>query len=414
MLIFVPLAVVAEFFLHNELLIFLTSALALIPLAGLLGEATEELAIHTGPRIGGLLNATLGNAAELIITIVALQAGKFELIKASLTGSIIGNLLLILGFALFLGGLRNGVQRFDPRLSGMSSSMMFLAVIGLIIPTLFELLVELQENRLDVFETGVQDVRLNIISLGVAGILIVIYALSLLYQLRGPGAQTHAENPGAATAPSGNPGGSHAPSGNPSGSHTPVAGIYPAGESGQGAAGASRAPEVGASHSGVGETEEIVGRQANWSISTSLGILAVSTLAIVFMSEFLVGVVEPVARALGVRELFLGVIVIPIVGNVAEHLVGVQAAIKNQMDLSMTISFGSSTQIALFVAPLLVFISLFFGPELTLFFSLFEVAVLLLSVIIASLISVDGESNWIEGAMLLGVYAIVGLGFFYL
>jgi Ca2+:H+ antiporter len=340
MLIFIPLAVLAEFALHNPVLVFVLSALALIPLAGLLGEATEELAIHTGPRIGGLLNATLGNAAELIITIVALQAGKFELIKASLTGSIIGNLLLILGFALLMGGLRNGIQRFDQGLTGMAASMMFLAVIGLLIPTLFELLVEIQENRLNVSELGVRDPRLDAISLGVAAVLIVIYVLSLIYQLR-------------------------------TGSST--------------------------SHGGIGETEEIVEHQARWGVRLSLGVLAASTIAIVVM-----------------RELFLGVIIIPIVGNVAEHLVGVQAALKNQMDLSMTISLGSSMQIALFVAPLLVFISLLFGQELTLFFSLFEVMALLLSVVIATFISVDGESNWLEGAMLLAVYIILGLGFFYL
>ena len=357
MLLFIPLAVLAEFALHNPVLIFISSALALVPLAGLLGEATEELAIYTGPRIGGLLNATLGNAAELIITMVALQAGKFELIKASITGSIIGNLLLILGFALLLGGLRNGIQRFDQGLTGMAASMMFLAVIGLIIPTLFELLVEIQEGRLNISDIGVSDPRLNRISLGVAAVLIVIYGLSLIYQLR-TGSQS--------------------------------------------------------SHSGTGETEEIAEHQGRWGIKLSLGVLAASTLAIVVMSEFLVGVVEPVAKSLGVRELFLGVIIIPIVGNVAEHLVGVQAAIKNQMDLSMTISLGSSMQIALFVAPLLVFISLFFGPELTLFFSLFEVMALLLSVVIATFISLDGESNWLEGAMLLAVYVILGLGFFYL
>lgn len=170
----------------------------------------------------------------------------------------------------------------------------------------------------------------------------------------------------------------------------------------------------GTSHTGVGETEKITAHKPKWSVPFALGILAASTLAIVFMSEFLVGVVEPVAEELGVRELFLGLILIPLVGNVAEHLVGVQAAMKNQMDLSMNISLGSSMQIALFVAPLLVFLSLLIGPrELTLFFSLFEVMVLGLSVLIASFISLDGESNWLEGAMLLAVYVIAGIGFFY-
>jgi len=371
MLIFVPLAVIAEFVLHDDLTIFITSAIALVPLAGILGEATEELALHYGPKIGGLLNATLGNAAELIITIVALRAGKYELVKASLTGSIIGNLLLIMGAALLLGGLRHGIQRFDRGLAGMSAAMMTLAVIGLIIPTMFELTAEIADpNRaLDVFNTEVNDPALNAISLGVAGVLLLLYVLSIVYQFQQPdnGADPH-----------------HA---------------------------------AGTSHSGIDQTDEIAAHQPKWSVRYSLGILAASTLAIVFMSEFLVGVVEPVAFQLGVRELFLGVILIPLVGNVAEHLVGVQAAIKNQMDLSMTISLGSSMQIALFVAPLLVFISLFIGPdgrELTLFFSLFEVIVLGLSVLIASFISLDGESNWLEGAMLLAVYVIAGVGFFYI
>lgn len=408
MLVFVPIAVVAEFFIQNETLIFVTSALALIPLAGLLGEATEELAVHTGPRIGGLLNATLGNAAELIITIVAIRAGNFELVKASITGSIIGNLLLILGFALLLGGLKHGVQRFDRGLAGMSASMMVLAVIGLMIPTLFELMVELQEGRLDIFDTSVQDLRLNTISLGVAAILIVIYVLSVIYQLRGD-SEKGAAVPAAATAAHG--------AGTPTvnAAHGSATAVYTGKDTTTGTNAAhTTAPQVaGETHTGV-DTPDAAHHGKDWSVPTALSVLAISTLVIVFMSEFLVGVVEPVARSLGVRELFLGIIVIPIVGNVAEHLVGVQAAIKNQMDLSITIALGSSMQVALFVAPLLVFISLLFGPEMTLFFSLFEVMVLGLSVLIAAFISVDGESNWLEGAMLLGVYLIAALGFFYL
>jgi Ca2+:H+ antiporter len=328
-------------------------------LAGLLGEATEELAIHTGPRIGGLLNATLGNAAELIITIVALSAGKYELVKASIIGSILGNLLLILGFSLLLGGLRHGIQRFDRGLAGMSATMMLLAVIGLMIPTLFELLREVQFGRVDVLGTSIQDPALNSLSLGVAGTLILLYVLSVLFLLQKP---------------------EQGPMGRP----------------------------------GVDDhSEEEAAHQAKWSVPLSLGVLAGSTVAIVFLSEFLVGAVEPVVASLGVSELFLGVIVIPIVGNVAEHIVGVQVAYKNKMDLSLTISLGSSMQVALFVAPLLVFISLLFGPELTLFFSLFEVAALTLSVLIASFVSVDGESNWLEGAELLAVYIVIALGFYF-
>jgi Ca2+:H+ antiporter len=360
LLIFVPLAFLVEFIpaIHSPVLVFLFCCIGLVPLAGLLGEATEELAIHTGPKIGGLLNATLGNAAELIITIVALSAGKVDLVKASITGSILGNLLLILGFSLLLGGLKNGVQRFDRGITGMSGTMMLLAVIGLIIPTLLELVREIQAGQLDIFNTAVRDPALDAISLGVAGILILLYILSLVFTFQTPEREDHSgvDNHGA----------------------------------------------------------EEEGHKAKWSVLFSAGILAISTVAIVFLSEFLVGAVEPVVESLGVSELFLGVIIIPIVGNVAEHIVGVQVAIKNKMDLSLTISLGSSMQVALFVAPLLVFISLLFGPEMTLFFSLMEIAALALAVMIAANISVDGESNWLEGAQLLAVYLIVALGFYFI
>lgn len=357
LLVFVPLAVVAELLEWNPLLIFIFSCVALIPLAGLLGEATEELAIHTGPKIGGLLNATLGNAAELIITIVALSQGQYDLVKASITGSILGNLLLILGASLLLGGLRHGTQKFDRTLTGVSATMMTLAVIGLIVPTLFELLHEINLGRLDVFNTNVNDPALNTLSLWVAAVLIVLYILSLVFTFRTPQREEHA---------------------------------------------------------GVDDhSEEEGAHKAKWSVPVSLGVLAASTIAIVFLSEFLVGAVEPVVESLGVSKLFLGIIIIPIVGNVAEHIVGVQVALKNKMDLSLSISLGSSMQVALFVAPLLVFISLLFGPELTLFFSLFEVVALTLAVFCATLVSVDGESNWLEGMQLLAVYVVMALGFYF-
>jgi Ca2+:H+ antiporter len=359
MLIFVPIAFLAEWFFPNPLLVFALSCIALIPLAGLLGEATEELAIHVGPKVGGLLNATLGNAAELIITIVALREGKIELVKASITGSILGNLLLILGLSLLLGGLRHGIQTFDRNLTGVAATMMMLSVVGMMIPTLFELLREVQSRKVDVFNTEVRDPALDVLSLGVAGILIVVYVLSLIFSFQKP-------------------------------------------ERGIGAP------------TGIGDpSAEIEHHQAKWSVPLSLGILTIATIAIVFLSEFLVGAVEPVVEQLGVSELFLGVILIPLVGNVAEHIVGVQVAMKNKMDLSLSISLGSSMQIALFVAPALVFISLLFGNEMTLYFSLFEVAALTLAVLCAAQVSVDGESNWLEGVQLLAVYLITGLGFFF-
>lgn len=359
LLVFLPIAFLAEFVLHNPILIFVSCCIALIPLAGYLGEATEEIAIYTGPKIGGLLNASLGNAAELIITIVALKEGKIELVKASITGSILGNLLLILGFSILLGGLKNGTQRFDRTATGVAASMMTLAVIGLMVPTLFEVLHEIQIGQLDVFRTDVIDPALDALSLWVAAILILLYILSLVFSFQQPDRR---------------PGG-------------PI---------------------------GVDEhLAEEKAHVAKWNIPTSIGVLAISTLGIVFLSEFLVGAVEPVVKSLGVSEIFLGVIIIPIVGNVAEHIVGVQFAYKNKMDLSLAISLGSSMQIALFVAPLLVFVSLLFGPEFTLFFSLFDVVLLGLAVLLAIIVSLDGESNWLEGAQLLAVYVIAALGFFF-
>jgi Ca2+:H+ antiporter len=360
LLIFVPLAFVAEFVLHNDLLIFLFSCIALVPLAGLLGEATEELAIHTGPKIGGLLNATLGNAAELIITIVALSQGKVELVKASITGSILGNLLLILGLSMLLGGWRHGIQRFDRSTAGMAASMMTLAVIGLVVPTLMEVLHELQLGSLQIFNTEVENPALDSLSLWVAGTLIILYVLSLIYSFTGGNEQ--------------------------------------------------QSSAVGVDD----HTAEAEHHTPRWSVKLSVGVLAICTTGIVFLSEFLVGAVEPVVESMGVSELFLGVIVIPLVGNVAEHIVGVQVAYKNKMDLSLAISLGSSMQIALFVAPLLVFISLLFGPEMTLFFSIFEVAMLAMAVFIATVISQDGKSNWLEGMQLLAVYFIAALGFFFM
>ncbi len=356
-LLFVPAALVAHYAFHAELATFVLACLGLLPLAGLIGEATEELALHTGPRVGGLLNATLGNAAELIITVVALKAGKVDLVKASLTGSILGNLLLILGFSLLVGGLKNGLQRFDRGMAGASSTMALLAVIGMLIPTLFEA-VHLMEKGKSVLHE-VEDPSLERLSLGVAAALMAMYGLSLVHSFR-----------------------------------TPERGI------GQGV--------------GVEAGAEEEAHRAKWSVRRSLMILAGVTVATVALSELLVGALEPVMQRAGLSETFLGIVLIPIIGNVAEHLVAVQMAAKNKMDLSLAISLGSSLQIALFVAPLLVFVSLLFGREMTLFFEPFEVLVLALAVLIAGQIASDGESNWLEGAQLLAVYVIAGLGFYFL
>lgn len=345
-LILVPLAIIGEFLHWSPTILLALSAAGMIPLAGLLGEATEELAIHTGPRIGGLLNATLGNAAELIITVVALNKGLVELVKASITGSILGNLLLILGAGLFFGGLKNGTQHFDRRVTGLAATQMTLAIIAMAIPTLFALSIPSAQSRITLSEE-------------VGAIMIVIYFLYLFYTFRQ---------------------GDQVPHG-----------------------------ETGVDTEGEGEPHV-----AKWSVRTASAILIVATLAIVLVSEILVVSVEHVVADLGFSEFFLGIILIPLVGNVAEHLVGVTAAYKNKMELSLAVSLGSSMQIALFVAPLLVFISLFVGPApMDLVFTNFELIALAAATLIATFVSLDGESNWLEGAQLLAVYLMFGFAFYF-
>jgi len=347
MLVFLPVVVVAELLHGDPVIIFITSSLAIIPLAKVLGDATENLAHHTGPRIGGLLNATLGNAAELIITIVALREGLVEVVKASITGSIIGNILLVLGFAILLGGLKNGTQKFSLRTASTNASMMTLAIIGLAVPAIFGPHVS-SHGELSVIEMNA----------AVAIALVVGYALSIVFSLTAPVDQT-----------------------------------------------------MGTSEPGDEVLEE--SSKPPWSLRKSLLVLLLSVLAMAYLSEALVGSIEPLLKVSGMSELFVGIILIPIIGNAAEHAVAVQVAMKNKMELAIGVSMGSSMQVALFVAPLLVFISLLVGKPMTLAFNEVELAALGVSVVIASLISLDGESNWLEGALLLLVYAILAFGFFF-
>lgn len=343
---FVPLAIIFALLSADPRLVFTAAALGIIPLAGILGEATEVLAERVGSRIGALLNATFGNAAELIITIVAIRAGLIEVVKASITGSILGNLLLVLGLSVLLGGLKNGYQHFDRRGVSVMMTTMTIAVIGLVIPAVFSTSLKLANS-----------IAVEYLSIGVAVALLVGYSLSLLFTLR-----LSRERP-------------HPPSGD--------------------------VPEV----------------YVESRIKSTRGALVVLGVAVVFvaiLSEILVGAVEPLIRAEGLTELFVGIVIVPIVGNAAEHLVAVEMALKNRMELALGVALGSSMQIALFVAPLLVFISLAFGQQLTLVFNQFELAALAAAVIIAALISLDGESNWLEGAQLLIVYSILALAFFFL
>lgn len=346
LLIFVPVAIIADFVLHlDPVLVFIAAALGVIPLAGLIGEGTEELAVHTGPKIGGLLNATLGNAAELIITIFAIRAGLLDLVKASIIGSILGNLLLVLGLSLLLGGWKNGVQTFDRRNASINATLLIMVLVTMMVPSLFD--AALQRNA--AAELGLSE--------GVAIVMIILYALSMVYSFT---------------------------------AKTPDDGI-------------TREPAV-----------DHPTHEAKWTVQRSLVVLGAATLGIVFLSEILVGAVEHVTVELGLTEFFIGIIIIPLVGNIAEHLVAVQVAMKNQMELSLAVSIGSSLQIALFVAPVLVFISLLFGETLLLVFNTFELIALAATSLIAAFIALDGESNWLEGATLLAVYAILALAFFYL
>lgn len=341
LVIALPLALLAENLHWGPIWVFVLSALSVIPLAALIGEGTEAIAARTNPRIGGLLNATLGNAAELIITIVAIRAGLLELVKASITGSILGNLLLVMGLSMVVGGLRHGIQSFDPRQASRNAILLVLAVIALLIPSIFSSYID-----------NPQSVRVEALSVGTAIIMIILYGLALLYSLKFEGAPL---------------------------AHKPARDLT---------------------------------HKSTWSIRISLIILALATIGVVIASDLLVRAVEPVITGLGISEFFIGIIFIPLIGNVAEHLVAVQVATRNQMDLSVEIAVSSSLQIALFVAPVLVFISLIFGNPLQLIFNELELIALIAGVLITAFVSEDGESNWLEGAVLLTIYFILALGFF--
>jgi Ca2+:H+ antiporter len=354
----IPFAILSSLLKWNELITFALSALSIIPLASLIGESTEALAEYTGPRIGGLLNATLGNAAELIITIVAIREGLLELVKASITGSILGNILLVMGMSFLLGGLKHGDQRFDRSHAGRNSILLMLAVIALVIPSMLSSSIG-----------PASSIRVETLSLGVAAIMISLYAAGLIFGFKTTG------------------------------------GLDVSNLSNSAASIRQKSTEF---------QPENKTPAKSWTLQRALIFLAISTVGVAFLSELLVGAVEPVVQSLGVSEFFLGVILIPIIGNVAEHLVAVKMALVNKMDLSVEIAIASSLQIALFVAPLLVFISLFLGNPLQLIFNQFELLALIVGVLIAALVSQDGESNWLEGAELLAVYIILALAFFLL
>jgi len=341
---FIPVALALEFLHADPTAVFLTSSLAIIPLAGLMGKATEHLTSHVGTGIGGLLNASLGNAAELIIALVALRAGLHDVVKASITGSILGNILLVLGAAMVAGGFRYQQQRFNRTAAGMGASLLLLAAIGLIVPALFHFTASAQGAKVE-----------RELSLEIAVILFIIYILNLVFSLK-----TH----------------HHLFSGDADVMH-----------------------EAG---------------EKSWSRQRSIWVLAGVTIAVAVMSEVLVGAIEPAAKQLGLTQVFVGVILVALVGNAAEHSTAVLVAMKNKMDLALGIAVGSSLQIALFVAPVLVFASYLFGQPLDLIFTPFEVASVAIAVLAVGYVSSDGESNWMEGVMLLGVYLILAIAFYFL
>jgi Ca2+:H+ antiporter len=340
LLLMLPISMVLGYLIHAPAVwVFLTACVGVLPLAGYMGEATEHLAHRTSPTIGGLLNATFGNAAELIIAIVALRAGLVDLVKASITGSILGNLLLILGLAIVAGGLNRSELRFNRTSAGMSSGMLALAVVALVFPALFHGLHP---------ETGAE-LRM---SEAVALILLVTYGFSLLFTLK-----THRRLFGA-------------------------------------------------------EAHPLDG--AVWTIGRALLVLCGATLGVAVESELLVHAASAATEALGLSTVFLGLIVIPIIGNAAEHAAAVVLARKGQIELGFQIALGSSTQVALLVAPLLVFAGLGLGQQMDLVFQPFEVLALGMATIVTAIITLDGESHWFEGVQLLAVYALMAVGAFFL
>lgn len=352
LLIFAPIAAALEFAQVNYIVLFVVAAIALIPLAKLIGDSTEHLATHYGATTGSLLNVTFGNAAEIIIAVVAISAGLLDLVKASITGSIIGNILLIFGLSIVAGGFKYKEQRFSRENIGFQSSMLFIAIIGLAVPTII---------AATVLSGAENEGKVQLLSDSLAVILIFVYALGIVFTFF-----TH--------------------------KHLFVT------------------PEEPTTAEGA-QQEHVHTR--HWSKKKSFLLLAASMAGVVVVSEILVASVEQTGEKLGFGELFVGAIIVGIVGNAAEHSSAILLARKGKIDLSIGIAAGSGTQIALFVVPILVFAGVVLGQPFTLVFTMLELAVLFLAAIILNLIVHDGRSNWFEGVMLTAVYIIIAIAFFF-
>jgi Ca2+:H+ antiporter len=347
LLAFVPLSIAAETLHWGTMPVFVTSALAILPLAIWLSTATEEVAVVTGPAIGGLLNAVFGNATELIIGLVALKAGLIDIVKASITGTIISNLLLAMGLSMLFGGLRFKEQEFKPIVARVNGSSMTLAVIAILLPTM-------------AFYTSgrIETPAIEKLSTIVAGVLVAVYGLTLVFSLK-----THSY-------------------------------LYDV---------------------GLVELEDEMGEHGEHkpNLWLWLGVLLISTIGVAYESEMFVGVVEEATKGLGLTPLFTGVILLPLVGGTAEYVTAVGVAMKNNMDLSVSVAMGSSLLVALLMAPVLVLVGQAIGQPMDLSFNLFEVVAVAVAVVIANLVSLDGKSNWLEGVLLLATYAILGTAFYF-
>lgn len=353
LLLFVPISIAAHFLEWGALASFIFSGLAIVPLAAWMGTATEEIAVVLGPNLGGLLNATFGNATELIIGLVALKAGLVDVVKASLVGSIIGNLLLVLGLSMFLGGLRYKEQTFQPIVARSNASAMNLAVISILLPT-----------AVDITSQGISQTTMQTLSCAVAVVLILVYGLTLLFSMK-----THTY-------------------------------LYDVGLAGM------ESKELAEANPEADKAQPI-------NVKFWIVILLACTLMVAVESELLVDSLEAATSSLGLTALFTGVILVPIIGNAAEHATAITVAMKNKMDLSVSVAVGSSLQIALFVVPVLVLAGLIFAQPMDLDFNPFELVAVAVAVLIANSVSSDGRSDWLEGILLLAAYMILGLAFFF-
>ncbi|MGD1898232.1 MAG: calcium/proton exchanger [Phormidesmis sp.] len=360
-LAFIPVSIAGHFLGWSDLIIFVTAGLAIIPLAGWMGTATEEIAVVLGPSLGGLMNATFGNATELNIAVIALRAGLVNVVKSSITGSILGNLLLVMGLSMLLGGLKFKEQTFQPTIARLNASAMNLAVIAILLPT-----------AVDFTSAGIEEPILQKLSVAVAVVLMLVYGLTLLFSMK-----THSY-------------------------------LYDVGVAEEGT------ETVLTSELTEAEALLAVEEQAHKpDLKLWTGILLVATLAVAVESEFLVSTLEVASQQLGFSELFTGVIILPIIGNAAEHATAVTVALKNKMDLALNVAVGSSLQIALFVGPLLVIIGALMGQPMDLDFNNFELLSVVVAVLVANSISSDGKSNWLEGTLLLATYTVIGLSFYF-